>query len=55
MKRNFWKTAVSCGLAFCLGSDLSGAQLTPEDDGSETLLAQAGRGSQKGGGGGDWR
>lgn len=51
MKRNFWKTAVSCGLAFCLGSDLSGAQLTPEDDGSETLLAQAGRGSQKGGGG----
>ena len=51
MKRNFWKTAMSCGLAFCLGSNLSGAEANPVGDDTDTLLAQAGRGGQKGGGG----
>jgi tetratricopeptide (TPR) repeat protein len=52
MKSNFWKTAISYGLAFCLGSNLSGAEVNPEVDDTDTLLAQAGRGGQKGGGGG---
>ena len=51
MKRNFWKTAISCGLAFCLGSNLSAAEANPGVDDTDTLLAQAGRGGQKGGGG----
>lgn len=50
MKSNFWKTAISCGLAFCLGSNLSGAEENPGVDDTDTLLAQAGRGGQKGGG-----
>ena len=51
MKRNIWKTAISCGLAFCLGSDLQGAQTISGADGTDELLAQAGHGGQKGGGG----
>ena len=48
MKRKFWKTAISCGLAFCLGSNLPGAQTIPRANGPDELIAQAGRGGQKG-------
>ena len=51
MKRNIWKTAISCGLAFCLGSDLQGAQTISGANGTDELLAQAGRSGQKGAGG----
>jgi tetratricopeptide (TPR) repeat protein len=51
MKRNFWKTAIACGLAFCLGSDLSVAETAPQAGVPDTLLTQSGRGGQKGGGG----
>jgi tetratricopeptide (TPR) repeat protein len=48
MKRHFWHTAVSCGLAFCISSTELVANTVSDEDEQATRIAQRGKGEQRG-------